>query len=91
MTQGATERREAVRNGRTSDVIALIDSLEAGGVLTACQARLLREAWPNFDEDLAASPYLGTVREHTRAYLGIPQRDVPSRLNPNIMKGATHV
>jgi hypothetical protein len=67
--------------------IALIDSLEAEGVLTPCQARLLREAWPNFDEDLAASPYLGTVREHTRAYLGIPQRGVPNRPEPQHHEG----
>ncbi len=53
----------------------LLNDLEAGGALTACQAEMLRQSWPNLDEDLATNPYLGTVREHTRAYLGIPSRD----------------
>ena len=47
----------------------LIDDLERGGALTSYQVRLLRESWPDLDDDWAADPYFGTVREHTRAYI----------------------
>jgi hypothetical protein len=47
----------------------LLVDLERAGVLTAHQVTLLMEQWPQLDEDWAASPYFGTVREHTRAYI----------------------
>ncbi|HEV7942441.1 MAG TPA: hypothetical protein VGP17_06520 [Solirubrobacteraceae bacterium] len=75
MTQVATKRSERVSVDGTSQGIALINRLEVDGVLTAHQAELLRKVWPSCDEDLAANPYLGTVREHARAYLGIPPRN----------------
>jgi hypothetical protein len=47
----------------------LIDDLERGGALTSYQARLLRESRPDLGDDWATSPYFGTVREHSRAYI----------------------
>jgi hypothetical protein len=37
--------------------------------LTPYQRALLDASWPYLDEDWAASPYFGTVREHARAYV----------------------
>ena len=51
------------------DAAALIRDLAAGGALTANQAELL-EAEPRLDT-WATSPYFGTVREHSRAYIDL--------------------
>jgi hypothetical protein len=49
--------------------LAMIQALELAGALTTFQAARLFRAWPHLEDDWAASPYFGTVREHTRAYI----------------------
>ncbi len=46
-----------------------VADLERDGALSAHQATRLLKAWPHLGDDWAASPYFGTVREHTRAYI----------------------
>lgn len=46
-----------------------IRDLERSGALTAHQATLLLEAWPNLAEDWASHPFFSTIREHTHAYI----------------------
>ena len=67
---GPTSPEEA-RAGSTPTAgeLALIGDLERASALTTHQAALLRETWPHLDNDWASSPYFGTVREHTRAYI----------------------
>jgi hypothetical protein len=52
-----------------NDVVSTVHAFRDGGALTRSQAVLLLEAWPHLDDAWAASPYFGTVREHTRAYV----------------------
>jgi hypothetical protein len=50
-------------------VVQLIGDLERGAALTGYQAKLLLDGWNELPDDWASSPYLCTVREHTRAYI----------------------
>jgi hypothetical protein len=47
----------------------LIGDLERGGAITSQQARLLMEGWHELEDEWWSSPYLRTVREHSRAYV----------------------
>lgn len=47
----------------------LLDALERGGAITALQAKILADHWPDLPEDRWSDPYLGSLREHTRAYI----------------------
>lgn len=66
MTAPPIERESSQR---LDDAVVLIHDLTAGGALAAYQAELLLEAWPHLDNAWATSPYFGTVREHSRAYI----------------------
>jgi hypothetical protein len=52
-----------------STAIKLISSLERGGAITSYQAKLLLDGWP-LEDEWWSNPYLRTVREHSRAFIG---------------------
>lgn len=49
--------------------INLISDLERGGAITGYQAKLLLDGWHELESEWWSSPYLRTVREHSRAYI----------------------
>src|SRR4029077_15764863 len=55
--------------GIDDGVVATLQALQRGGTLSSLQARLLFESWPTLEDDWAANPYFGTVREHTRVFI----------------------
>jgi hypothetical protein len=48
--------------------VELIGDLERGGAITSHQAKLLCDGWP-LDDEWCASPYLCSVRDHTRVWI----------------------
>jgi len=49
--------------------LVFISDLEHGAAITGCQAKLLLDGWHELEDEWWASPYLRTVREHSRAYV----------------------
>jgi hypothetical protein len=52
-----------------SAALELVGDLERGGAITSDQVKRLRDGWHELENEWWSSPYLRTVREHSRAYI----------------------
>jgi hypothetical protein len=62
----------------TKHAVQLIGDLERGNAITGFQAKLLLEGWP-LEDEWWSSPYLRTVREHSRAYIDQLRKQMANR------------